>query len=208
MKIKSYLLAFTILACSQALPAMAEGHNEVVDGGARFDFEKNKYRGRKFEHTRQIPHTVQSGSVPGVSSFLDPSKLTPPPPMVVAPVRQPAQVNTIALRVQAEYSSEFGAPEPEQVVQAQRISQPNNPAPRLAVPQPVSQPTNPISHNTALTGRIRPLAQKTQIAVAKPMPAIQNYPSGQGFTNGAFGGAGASVTTETSVNGKIVTGRH
>jgi len=155
-----------------------------------------------------VPTSVQSGSVPGVSLFLDPSKLTPPPPVMVAPVRQPVQVRMTAPRVQAEFSSEFGAPEPEQVVHAQRIAQPNNPAPRLAVPQPVPQPTNPISHNTVLAGKIRPATQKTQIAVSRPLPAIRNYAPGQGFTNGAFGGAGASVTTETSVNGKIVTGRH
>jgi|GEM_PF-3074606 len=207
-KFKSGVIAFTILACSQALPAMAEGHNEVVDGGARFDFDINKYKGRKFPKKQHVPTSVQSGSVPGVSSFLDPSKLTPPPPAMVVPLRQPVQAITVAPRVQAEFMSEFGAPEPqsEQLAQPQRISQLNNPAPRLLAPQPIPQPAHTLAHNTALTGRIRLPAQKTQIAVSRPLPTIRNYPTGQGFAAGPIGGAGASVKTETSVNGKILQG--
>jgi hypothetical protein len=230
MKTKLHKLPKAMLILCLVASASANGQSSFA-GGARFDFEPNKWGAREFPkpnpggYEDSTPHTVQNGSMPQGSNFLgvNPQMLSKPQqlvaPVVRARVMPQAQPVVKAIPLNNPFNPSFGQPVG---LNAPIAALPKTAAPKLpeiaAVPHslPNSSAEKAVSaklmhaNNNAsknVNGRLlHPRRAVGRSADALAMKNIDSYGKNFGYVPGAYlpTTVGSGTATRTAVAGKLL----
>lgn len=222
IKIATYSL-IVAATCGLAFNSVARADEDENDGrpkpgNMRFVFEGQMIRGDHIGHRRYAaaptPSSVHSGVAPKNLLGLDPSFVSKPAPLPVAPVAQPQ----VAAKIMPSnpFASVFGRPStPAALVASAPQALPALQAPAAKfgapnTPKPTQAPAVSATTNTHIAWKQPHHARPTALAAAPARTApVAAYAPGVGYSAGdvhpGYGNGGTYVNT--ALNGAII-GRH